>query len=553
MKKAKPLIQSKLFDFLIAHTADSKFMLMGAAVVCGIINALILVILNDAAKDFDQPELDARLFFLFLLSIALYFLCRRYITHRISHLVQTSIFAYRKQVLTGLRDLKPLAYEDIGKTQILSVLSEKTELISQGAHRLADGFPAIIMLICSFGYMAMLSGTAFLLSVVCIACAVLTIRALLHSMNKTMQQAMDKQNEYLNYMQHVLDGFNELKMNRQKSEDLCHNYMGRVADEALRNSIATDISNVDLQLYAQNYFYLLMASIVFLLPQLSQLAADDIMALTTITLYIIGPIVIVLDMIPSLARADAAVGFLQTLEDKLNAAKEVVDAPRVVFKAPEFFSQLVLSQVRFCYPRTYQSEGFSVGPFNLAVKCGELVLIRGGNVSGKSTFLKLLTGLYEPDSGAVVVDKNTVDSDLLDNYRNMFAIIFTDFHLFDRFYGQQDVDVSAVNDYLQLMGLTQKTGYKNGRFINTNLSTGQKKRLALIIALLEDKAIYVFDEVAADQDPEFRQFFYEVILQQLKQQGKTIIVVTHDEKYFNYCDRLLIMDMGQMREEVVNP
>ncbi|MBT9100234.1 cyclic peptide export ABC transporter [Methylovulum psychrotolerans] len=430
-------------------------------------------------------------------------------------------------------------------------MSEKTELISQGAHRLADGFPAIIMLICSFGYMATLSGMAFLLSVVCIACAVLTIRALLKSMNQTMQQAMDKQNEYLDYMQHVLDGFNELKMNRNKSEDLCHNYMGRVAEEALQNSIATNISNVDLQLYAQNYFYLLMASIVFVLPQLSQLAADDIMALTTIALYIIGPIVIVLDMIPSLARADAAVGFLQTLEDKLNAAKEVVGTPRTVFTAPEFFSQLVLSQVRFSYPRTDQSEGFSVGPFSLAIQRGELVFIRGGNGSGKSTFLKLLTGLYEPDAGAVVVDKNTVDSSLLDNYRNLFAIIFTDFHLFDRFYGQQDVDAEAVNGYLQLMGLTQKTGYKNGRFINTNLSTGQKKRLALIIALLEDKAIYVFDEVAADQDPEFRQFFYEVILQKLKQQGKTVIVVTHDEKYFNFCDRLLIMDMGQMREELV--
>jgi putative ATP-binding cassette transporter len=217
-----------------------------------------------------------------------------------------------------------------------------------------------------------------------------------------------------------------------------------------------------------------MATIVFLLPQLTHLAADDIMALTTIALYIIGPIVIVLDMIPSLARADVAVGFLQELDEKLNAAKEAADKQREVFKAPEYYQNLVISQIRFSYPHENPPERFSVGPFSLTINRGELVFIRGGNGSGKSTFLKLLTGLYEPDSGAVVVDKITMDSSVLDNYRNLFAIIFTYFHLFDRFCGRQDVDVEAVNDYLQLMGLEQKTGYKNGRFINTNLSTGQK-------------------------------------------------------------------------------
>ncbi|KJV07160.1 hypothetical protein VZ94_06535 [Methylocucumis oryzae] len=128
----------------------------------------------------------------------------------------------------------------------------------------------------------------------------------------------------------------------------------------------------------------------------------------------------------------------------------------------------------------------------------------------------MLTGLYEPDTGSIRVDGHSIDNRLLTNYRQLFAIIFTDFHLFDRLYGLQDVDTGKVNEYLELMGLEHKTGYKAGRFINTNLSTGQKKRLALIISLLEDKAIYVFDEVAADQDPEFRLFFYEVILQKVK-------------------------------------
>lgn len=549
MKNKNPVMKSKLLDFLAIDTPRTRLMLVIASTVSGVINALVLVVLNAAAKDFDNSELDARLFMLFILCVALYFLSKRYVTHRITNLVQTGIFKYRSRILEGLRDLQLLSYEEIGKAQILSVLSEKTELISQGAHRLADGFPAVVMLACSFAYMASISLMAFLIAVVCIAGAVVTIFILVKSISQTMQLALAKENEYLTYMQHALDGFNELKINRDKSDDLYGNYMGRVSEEAMQNNIKTDISNVNLQLYAQIYFYVLMAGIVFLLPQLSELTADKIMSITTIVLYIMGPIVIIIDMIPSVARANVAVDFLQILENKLIAAKEPIVDERTAFSAPDFFNRLDISQIRFSYPGQSQTGAFAVGPFNLTINRGELIFIRGGNGSGKSTFLKLLTGLYEPDSGSIVVDKNAVDSSLLHNYRNLFSIIFTDFHLFDRFYGQQNVDIASVNEYLVLMGLDNKTGYKNGCFTNTNLSTGQKKRLALIIALLEDKSIYVFDEVAADQDPEFRQFFYEVILQKLKNLNKTVIVVTHDEKYFSRCDRLFVMDMGRMTED----
>ncbi|MGZ3758193.1 MAG: ATP-binding cassette domain-containing protein, partial [Mucilaginibacter sp.] len=400
-------------------------------------------------------------------------------------------------------------------------------------------------------YMATISKMALTMALVCIAGAMITIYVLVQAISISMQQAMAKDNEYFAYMQHVLDGFNELKINREKVNDLYTNYMGEVSEEARQKNISTDISNVNLQLYAQLYFYILMASVVFILPQLSTLTADKIMSITTIIFFIMGPIVIIIDMVPSLARANVAIDYLQQLESQLQSAQEDVFSTQETFTAPHYFDRILVSQLYFSYPVEDQGRQFSVGPFDLSFTRGELIFIRGGNGSGKSTFLKLLTGLYESNSGAIVVDNKTIDSELLDNYRNLFSIIFTDFHLFDRFYGQQDVNVEMVNEYLVLMGLEKKTGFKNGRFTHTNLSTGQKKRLALIIALLEDKAIYVFDEVAADQDPEFRQFFYDVILQKLKQKEKTVIVVTHDEKYFNHCDRLLVMDMGQMREEKI--
>lgn len=542
-------LKPKLLDFLEIDSQKDKFLLALAAVVSGIINALVLVILNFAAKDFDKPDLDARLFILFILSVSLYLISKRYVTHRITELVQGGIFKYRSRILDLLRGLKLLSYEEIGKSQILSLLSEKTELISQGAHRLAEGFPATVMLLCSFIYMATISKMALGMALICIAGAMLTIYVLVKAISQSMQQAMVKENEYFGYMQHVLDGFNELKINREKVNDLYENYMKPVSEDARQVNVSTDISNVNLQLYAQLYFYLLMASVVFLLPQLSSLTASKIMSITTIIFFIMGPIVIIIDMIPSLARANVAIDYLQQLETKLLESKEAEFTTLETFKPPHYFDTIAISQLYFSYPPSEQTRQFSVGPVDLKIRRGELVFVRGGNGSGKSTFLKLLTGLYEPESGAIVVDKTTLENDLLGNYRNLFSIIFTDFHLFDRFYGLQNVNVELVNEYLTLMGLENKTGFKNGQFTNTNLSTGQKKRLALIIALLEDKAIYVFDEVAADQDPEFRQFFYDVILQKLKQMQKTVIVVTHDEKYFDHCDRLLVMDVGQIKEE----
>lgn len=542
-------LRPKLLEFISMQSQKNKFLLVSAALMSGIINALTLVILNTAAKDFDKPDLDERLFVLFVLSVALYFISKRYVTHRVTELVQGGIFNYRTRVLDLLRGLKLLSYEAIGKSQILSLLSEKTEVISQAAHRLAEGFPATVMLICAFVYMATISKMALVMALVCISGAVISIYVLVQSISVSMQQAMAKDNEYFAYMQHVLDGFKELKINREKVDDLYNNYMGQVSEEAWQKNISTDISNVNLQLYAQLYFYILMASVVFLLPQLSSLTADKIMSITTIIFFIMGPIVVIIDMVPSMARANVAIDFLHQLESQLNSAQEDFSAGLNTFVAPDYFSRIAISQLYFSYPLIDQGRQFSVGPFDLTLNRGELIFIRGGNGSGKSTFLKLLTGLYEPNSGAIIVDNKTIDNESLIDYRNLFSIIFTDFHLFDRFYGQQNVDIATVNEYLVLMGLEKKTGFKNGQFTNTNLSTGQKKRLALVIALLEDKAIYVFDEVAADQDPEFRQFFYEVILQKLKQKQKTVIVVTHDEKYFSHCDRLLVVDMGQMREE----
>ena len=170
----------------------------------------------------------------------------------------------------------------------------------------------------------------------------------------------------------------------------------------------------------------------------------------------------------------------------------------------------------------------------------------GGNGSGKSTLLKLLTGLYHPTHGSIWLDDVPIQRENIQAFRELYSIIFSDFHLFDRLYGLNEVDPDRVQELLNLMELQTKTSYDGDRFTNLDLSTGQRKRLALLVTYLEDSPVYVFDEWAADQDPHFRAYFYETLLRDLKERGKTVVVVTHDDRYFSIADHIVKMELGKL-------
>ena len=215
---------------------------------------------------------------------------------------------------------------------------------------------------------------------------------------------------------------------------------------------------------------------------------------------------------------------------------------------PDFraFRKISLDNASFTYKTEKGSSLFCAGPWSFAIARGEVVFLTGGNGSGKSTALKLISGLYRPESGSIRVDGFEVTDGTLQSYREMFTCIFTDFHLFKGLYGLEDVDPEQVDSMLRLMGLEEKVTFSNGRFSTQDLSTGQRKRLAMVVALLEQREIYLFDEWAADQDAWFRDIFYRVLLPALKRSGKTVIAVTHDDRYWSMADRCIELDAGEI-------
>ncbi|GGK35009.1 ATP-binding cassette domain-containing protein [Nocardia camponoti] len=191
--------------------------------------------------------------------------------------------------------------------------------------------------------------------------------------------------------------------------------------------------------------------------------------------------------------------------------------------------------------------GFRLGPIDLVFEPGQISFIVGGNGSGKSTLAKLITGLYVPRAGSLSLNGERIDHDNIEWFRQNSSAVFTDFHLFEDYLGFDRPGIDAeVRRYLVELQLDHKVTVRDGRLSTVDLSQGQRKRLALLTALLEDRQIYVFDEWAADQDPRFREVFYREILTDLKRRGKTVIVITHDDRYFDLADQLVKLDFGMV-------
>lgn len=247
-------------------------------------------------------------------------------------------------------------------------------------------------------------------------------------------------------------------------------------------------------------------------------------------------------------RSSLSVGKLQRLTEQEHVAQSLerdIKASRVPDNPNP---SLGFRGVEYEYEPTTEDGGFKVGPVDLNIAAGELVFVTGGNGSGKTTFAKVLCGLYEPHRGEIWLDDVRIDAGNRIWYAQQFGAVFSDSYLFSSLYGADDLPQTSkvVNEYLQELRLQDKVKFDQGRFSTIALSQGQKKRLALLVAYMEDRPFYLFDEWAADQDPEFRQVFYFRILPELKARGKTVVAITHDDRYYHVADRVLKFEAGTL-------
>jgi putative ATP-binding cassette transporter len=490
--------------------------------------------------------------------VAAFTVSQRFVLRATALEVEGAIHRLRSRLIEKVRHCELDGVEHIGRTRIFKGLSTEIQTISQTGNGLGMLIQMGVMLIFATLYLISVSMTAFILTLVFTLAAAALYFSRLSRMNTAVQKASKAEYELHDHLSGMLDGFKEIKLNEKRSDELTKDLLGASQKAADARIVAQGEFAYNF-VFTQNVFFLLLGTVVFLVPMLSEITSDSLTTATTAVLYLFSPISALVSAVPILASANAAAININSLETQLSqtvangtkgsTAVPVEDGPSPNFSTIEFRS------AEFLYERDHGDRSFVVGPIDLVLNAGEVVFISGGNGSGKSTFMRLLTAIQMPQRGTILLDGRPVDHAFRPVYRSLFSSVFSDYFLFKRLYGIDDANLDKVPGLLELFELTDKTHLVDREFSTVDLSAGQRKRLALIVAMLEHRKICILDEWAADQDPLFRQKFYTELIPMLKAEGKTVICVSHDDRYYELADRRLHFEDGRIvmnRREKLN-
>jgi len=536
-----------LVELVLRETDGINRDLFLAAAASGLANTLILAIVNTAAEEARQGPIDMRYAAMFIVVMVIYVYSLRFTFSKINRLLENVVHSVRQRVANKLKHSELNVLDRVGRGDLYTALSQQTVTISESGMMIAASLQAILMIVFASIYMAFLSLPAFVLTVLLLAAGIIVYQRRQAEAQAMIRAAVETDVQYFDLVTQSIDGFKETKINEFRARDL-YKDVEKFAASVRDLRVETNDLFTSQYVYSQSVFYIVIGAIVFVLPRFFSDYSAQLAEVTTAILFIVGPLSMTVNVIPRVIQANEAARKVQDVEnalDELNRWGEELDDGIPPVQPVAAFERIEARDIEFAYRDPEGEEVFTIGPLSMSIESGEMLFIIGGNGSGKSTLLNVLTALYMPAGGSISFDGIEVTEDSAASYRSLFTAIFSDFHLFRRAYGLLGVDPAAVGTLLDTMQLTDKTAFEDDRFTSLDLSTGQKKRLALVVSLLDDRPIMLFDELAADQDPEFRQFLYEELLPELKKKGKTIVAITHDDRYFDVADRVLKMEYGQ--------
>ncbi|HET6244055.1 MAG: cyclic peptide export ABC transporter [Bacteroidetes bacterium] len=535
----------RLIGFLRKEAGTAGYLYLILGLISGFANASIIKFIdffvNEVINKKGINEATEKYILIFLGILITFFVCQRIFSKYLIGLTQNIILKTRLSILEAIRNTDYIHFQQIGKEKVFTSLTQDTEKISNAAASIVYATTYLVTVLFCLSYLAYVSLIGFALTLGIISLGIIIYSVRQNKIHAALTEARDLQNQLFKNIDELLSGFKEVKMSKEKNDDLFKNHIESTGIKTKHLASKAIISYLDNSITGQFFFFVLIGFILFYFPALTG-NNEVVISYIFIILYMLGPIEGLMAVVPAITQADIALDRIAELKQKTEYFKK---SEMVLDNTFTDFKSLSFNNISFSYPEK-KAEKFSVGPVDLNINKGEIVFIVGGNGSGKTTFFKLLTGLYKPDSGSLQVNNEQVVSS--EKYRDLFSAIYSDFYLFEKFYGMKNINETKVNEYLELMQLSDKVKFENGRFSKTDLSTGQRKRLAMILSLLEDKPILVLDEWAADQDPKFRQFFYQDLLPRLKNQGKTIIAITHDDKYFSVADNIYKMEYGKFEK-----
>ncbi|MFM0081983.1 cyclic peptide export ABC transporter [Paraburkholderia sediminicola] len=528
--------------FLVKGSRQRLLLAIGMSLVSGFGNAAMVALINQALSASREQLVELGLRFLMIGVVVL--ITRTASQTLFMSLGQNAKASLRMKTINRI-SAAPFAYvERQGSARSLGVLTQDLDAIVV----LFVGLPGIVMngavIAGCLVYLGLLSWQVLVFAAITVLIGsagfhVANTRGMFH-----LRSSRRREDALVRHFRALFDGAKELKLHRAR--------MREFIDETL----ATNVEAVRVQrtrgyvLYAAAaswgsfIFFAFIGCVLFVLTRYLPVTPHVMSGYAMIFLYMIMPIEGLLSAIPNLSTARVALERVEQVNAEL-PIEQTVAAPQATA-----FESIVFEGVTHRYFREKENDVFTLGPVNLSFRPGELVYLIGGNGSGKTTLAKMIVGLYTPESGRILLNGKEVDEAQRDAYRQHFSVVFSDFFLFDTLLGIRldNVD-AAAHALLEDLQLAHKVKIENGVFSTLELSQGQRKRLALLVSYLEDRPFYLFDEWAADQDPLFKDVFYRRLLPELKAKGKTVVVITHDDRYFHLADRYIKLDFGQVIEE----
>ena len=535
-----------LIEFLLKASWKSVLAAAITGSISGIGSAGAIALINHSIGQISatQPQAPPQLLWGFLGLVTVALTTTLISQFLLAQLAQDAIYKLRLRI-SGWILASPLRHlEELGSSRLLATLTEDIQAISSGVFSIPTLCVNAAIVIASLAYLGWLSMWVLLGTLVFMGLSISLVQVLIDRAVRSFTAAREENDALMQHFQAITNGIKELKLHFQRREDFVQEDLQTTAATLREYRIGSQRAIALSGGVGELSFFVLLGLLVYGLPQIQTVSAELLSGYVLTISYLMRPIGNTLAILPSLTQAGVALRKIDTLGLSLASRAETLARIGTIDRQ---FKQIDIRQATHSYQLAGQENTFTLGPVDLTLSPGELVFIVGGNGSGKSTLAKLITGLYVPDAGEILLDGILVDDLNRELYRQLFSTVFADFYLFERLLGLglQDLDAKAKT-YLEQLQLTHKVTIENGKLSTTALSQGQRKRLALLTAYLEDRPIYLFDEWAADQDPFFREIFYQQLLPELKQRGKAVLVISHDDRYFHLADRLLKLDYGQI-------
>jgi putative pyoverdin transport system ATP-binding/permease protein len=525
----------------IAHSRSLVAIIILAGLISGLCNTLLIATINSTLNNTAVPTSTLVLAFS---ALCLALASLRFVSGAVLvHLMKKVMASLRLRLCRKILNAPLRLLEQHGSHRLLATLTGDVPSI-------VNAYIFLPLLCMNFaillGCLIYLCWLSPLLLVAALGFMVVGIISHQLPVMKAMQyfsRAREATDVVFKHLRGLTEGIKELKMHRRRRHAFYFELLEPATRTMQQESATGEIIWAAAGSWGQILFFIFIGLVLFVAPALNQVNAMVLTGYTLTIMYMMGPLEFVLSFLPNLTRANVAMKTIDALTNSLD--EQFVVETAVDSEAKPSWNSLELSGVQHAYRRENEEVEFSLGPIDLSIRPGELVFITGGNGSGKTTLAKLLVGLYIPQQGEIRLDGHTITDERRDNYRQLFSVVFSDFYLFENLLGLTDFNIDTkAQEYLAKLQLDRCVQIKERTLSTLELSQGQRKRLALLTAYLEDRPIYVFDEWAADQDPQFKEIFYFELLGRLKAAGKTAIVISHDDRYYHVADRVIKLNYG---------